>query len=220
MKIWKETIDEVTWDSDITLTGDVVIDPEVTLTIAPGVVVTFQANQDDAGGGADSSKAELIIEGKLIADGTDINKITFQSSIGGSSKGDWYGIVFAEGSSSESTLDNCIIKNARFGVECSASPTISNCDINNNSEGIVIKDNALPDLGRQQTDGSIVGGGNTFEGNSSYDIASYVPPPSPPDDPTEPVIYAQGNYWNSVSQADIDARIYDDKESNGQSGKV
>jgi subtilisin family serine protease len=235
-------ITDVTWYNDIELIGDVIVDPGVTLTIKPGVVVTFLANSDAAGGGANNSKAELIVEGKMIADGADSDRIIFQSSIGGSSIDDWYGIVFASGSSDDSILNNCIVNNAYIGVDCSASPTIKNCHISYNSyAGIrcsgnsqaVITNTEITNNGNGSSVGGVsiegedaqpnlgtypdYNGGNTFSSNSPYDIANY----------TSNVIYAQGNYWlhadylKSVSQKEIDKnRIYDDYESQGQYGKV
>ncbi len=43
--------DEI-WSGTVHITGDVTVDPEVTLTILPGTKVLFAAHQDDRHGGA------------------------------------------------------------------------------------------------------------------------------------------------------------------------
>jgi len=111
--------------------------------------------------------------------------------------------------------------NFEVGILCrsNSQPTIVNTHITANGDGsdgsggVVIEDSAQPNLGNLDNTSTDDDGGNTFDGNSPYDIANN----------TSNVIYAQGNYWNSVSQADIDARIYDDGETQGEqtpSGKV
>ena len=73
-----------TANSPYVLTSDVIVDPGVTLTIQPGVVVQGQSN------------AELLVQGNLLAIGTATQPITFTSSTN-SGPGQWQGLAFGGG---------------------------------------------------------------------------------------------------------------------------
>jgi len=60
--------DEI-WSGDVTLTGDVRIDPGATLTILPGTRVVISAAADDAHSGIDTSRTEIIVAGRLVVPG-------------------------------------------------------------------------------------------------------------------------------------------------------
>ena len=104
--------------SDLTLCHDVRIDRDVkvaagtTLTILPGVDVTFTAGSDSANLGVDSARCELIVEGTLLVEGTSGNPVTFTST--GGSVGDWYGIRVLDGGVID--LDHCRVEEAYKGI--------------------------------------------------------------------------------------------------------
>ena len=79
------------------------------------------------------ARKKLIIQGTLVAQGTEIAPITFQST-----SGDWWGILFEDSSSDEDCIiEYCTIKEADYGVYSThASPDIKNCTIQNNLWGI------------------------------------------------------------------------------------
>ena len=219
-----------TWRTNILVTGDVTVEQNVILTVNPGVTVTFAPNSDNQSGGSNPSKAELIIKGTLNAD-----DVTFMSASSSPSEEDWYGIRIEELSGSTSVLESCTIKHAYIGVEISASPTINNCQISDNSYvgilcklnsqavitnseiinngngssigGVGIKGNAQPNLGNLENASTDDDGGNTFSGHwpPYYDIANY----------TSNDIYAQNNNWGTSDPVAIDARISDDDENTG-----
>jgi hypothetical protein len=61
--------ENTSWDTDIYISGDVVVDSGVTLTIEPGVSVYFMAQDDQkASEGEDTTTPEVIVYGTLIAD--------------------------------------------------------------------------------------------------------------------------------------------------------
>jgi hypothetical protein len=92
-----------------------------TLTVQPGAVITFAANNDDQAGGLVPAKCELIVNGTLNANGA-----TFT----GPSKGSWYSIRFTSSSSAGSIMTNCTIKNAYNAVMIdNKSPYIGSCFI-------------------------------------------------------------------------------------------
>ena len=83
--------DEV-WSGTITLTGDVTVPEGITLTIQSGTEVVFRALSDDQGGGNDAGRTELIVNGSLLAVGSEGSEIVFTSGAGSPAKGDWGGV--------------------------------------------------------------------------------------------------------------------------------
>lgn len=89
---------DTTWDTTCVhiITGSVIVDAGVTLTIDPGVIVKF-----------DNLKG-IVVNGTLIAQGTSANPITFTSNEADPNNnlaaGDWTNILFTD-SSEGATLD-------------------------------------------------------------------------------------------------------------------
>ncbi len=94
---------DTTWDTDQTLSGQYYVLPGVTLTIEPGVTVSFEYhnNDIDAVGAiitlpADYSNFDTAQpSGRLVAEGTANNPIVFTSARATKQPGDWGGIVLA-----------------------------------------------------------------------------------------------------------------------------
>ena len=101
LKAYGNIITDVTWHNDIELSDDVIVDEGVTLTIDPGVTVTFASN------------AKLIVNGTLKAIGEYPNGlITFTSS-----SGNWGGIIFnPESDGVNSKIEYCDIHKAVTGI--------------------------------------------------------------------------------------------------------
>lgn len=99
------------------ITCDVQVESGATLTIDPGVVVRFDGNYS------------LQIDGKLIAQGTSGNPITFTSNAGTPAPGDWGYILFTDTSVDASYsaggdyADGCIIQHAVIEYAGGASVT-------------------------------------------------------------------------------------------------
>ena len=142
------------WDADFSpyiVTGNVTVPDGLTLTIEAGVEVKFNSDR------------MMIINGTLVAEGTETEHITFTSSQGTPAPGDWRYLSF-EGADSGCTLDNCdlsyggayawtciigigsggsnvqisnstISHSSAYGIFCyfSGSPTITNCTIHDNA---------------------------------------------------------------------------------------
>lgn len=124
------------WSDNMTITGDVIVPPGITLTIQPGTTVNF-ATTDDQGGGQYTSKCELIVYGKLVAEGTASSPITLESTEGGTTKSQWRGIVFWDSADDASVVKYCNIKNAIYGVDLhQAVPEITYNNITYSSYGI------------------------------------------------------------------------------------
>ena len=118
-----------TWSGTVTLTGDVTVPSGVSLTIAPGTTIQFQALNDDQSGGENTSRIELIVDGSLTADGSS-SPIVFTSTSGSKAKGDWYGIRVKDESSDKTvTLSHVTVEYAQKGVDLSANTYACNVNI-------------------------------------------------------------------------------------------
>lgn len=109
--------------------NDTYVDPGVTLTIEPGVRVQF------------ADGFSLIVEGNLIAVGTNVDPITFTSSRSSPSPGVWNTIKFKGNSSGQFLVKHVEVEYAVHGVtvESSRSAIIENSEIHNCSEnGIML----------------------------------------------------------------------------------
>ena len=92
---WTGRIEQdTTWRDTVYVGGDVTIASGATLTLAPDTKVHFMPYHDDTQGGLDSTRAELIVEGRLYA---QAEGIVFCSAAATSLGADWYGIVIERG---------------------------------------------------------------------------------------------------------------------------
>ena len=92
---WTGRIEQyTTWRDTVYVIGDVTIASGATLTLAADTQVHFLPYRDDTQGGLDSTRAELIVEGRLHA---QAEGIVFCSANAASSGADWYGIVVRRG---------------------------------------------------------------------------------------------------------------------------
>lgn len=99
---------DTTWafaNSPFHVIDDVVVFPNVTLTIEPGVIIRFD----------DTKKLE--IRGHLIAAGTIADSITFTSSSINPTKGSWPGIDLGGVTPGTAFFDYCIFEYADFAVD-------------------------------------------------------------------------------------------------------
>ena len=92
---WTGRIEQdTTWRDTVYVGGDVTIAAAATLTLAPNTKVLFLPYRDDARGGLDTTRAELIVAGRLAA---HAGGIVFGSADAGSLGADWYGLVIEGG---------------------------------------------------------------------------------------------------------------------------
>jgi hypothetical protein len=177
----KGTIDkDTTWQGEILIKGDVEIAETATLIIMPGTVVRF-AMIEDFGKEKLSldklnhfPKAELIVKGKLYAQGTLENKITFTSAEESPSPGDWGSVNFL--GSFDNIMEFCVFTYAHTAVHChSAGVVVSHCTFHYNGVAIGQKNAkgmpnkcAVPMLYNWITEN---GGGILFGGGSTPVIA-------------------------------------------------
>ena len=99
---------DMAWRDTVYVGGDVTIASGATLTLAPNTQVHFLPYRDDAQGGLDSTRAELIVEGRLNA---QAEGIVFRSAAATSLGADWYGIVIKSGGLAD--VSNAAIRDGR-----------------------------------------------------------------------------------------------------------
>lgn len=104
--------ENTTWDEDIIITGDVYVDEGATLTIMPGVSVSFSRVDQNQDGIGDS---DFIVNGKLVCNGSPGNEVIFTSNEDNPVPGDWAGIDI-QSSVYNSTILNTKILFAYQGV--------------------------------------------------------------------------------------------------------
>lgn len=120
------------WSGMVLLNGDVQVAKGATLTIMPGTRVMVAANSDATNMGKDPQRVEIVVKGKLLAQGELANKIIFTSNSPNPQMHDWSGIVI-KNPREISVIDNCVIEYAYKGVTCFGSgPIITNNEIRYN----------------------------------------------------------------------------------------
>jgi len=126
---------DTTWtkaNSPYTLTGNVIVDEDVTLTIEPGVTVSFNSYF-------------MNVSGTLFAKGTQTDKITM-TGVGISYLGEWMGRIVFSNSSTNSTIEYAQITsspNTIIGIYSAALTTIRNSTVGGtNGTAIFIKESS------------------------------------------------------------------------------
>ncbi len=140
----------VNWQGTVRVEGDVIISSGAELNIAPGTKIVFSPQSDRTRSGTDKTRCEIIIRGKLAAQGQPDNKIIFTSSGASPRMADWYGILFMH-TSTRSVIDYCIVEYAYNGITLknSSNVTLSNSEIHYNYyAGIRAEVKANPEISR------------------------------------------------------------------------
>ncbi len=158
-EVGKITLEKDTvWQGIMNVTGDVYVPPGVTLTIAPGTTVKFKRIDENSPGnmfGLDSPyypQAELIVRGKLVAQGTKNNIIVFTSAETDAKPGDW-GAINLLGNNGN-IIEYCKVLFAYNGIHAhGAAATIEHNEFTRNAVAISVKKEeeapGVPWYGRQ-----------------------------------------------------------------------
>ncbi len=152
VEIGMETIKEdTTWNGEIIVTGDVYVLPGVTLSILPGTRIKFKRVDEQSGRNLFGNntpyfpQAELIIRGRLIAQGTRDNIIMFTSAERDARVADWGAINLL--GSDDSIIEYCKILFAYNGVHAhSSTALISHNEFLKNGVAISFKQESSPQL--------------------------------------------------------------------------
>jgi len=145
--IWTPT------DSPFVVSKDLIVAPNVTLTIMPGVEVRFGGN------------FSLFITGRLVANGTQDNWITFTSNKEKRMAGDWTTILFISGTQ-QSSMVYCLIEYARNGTTIQNSDVkIMNSKMRNNSQNAINMENGTLEVTNSEISNNAAGGITIKDGN-------------------------------------------------------
>lgn len=119
-------VQDVRWSGTIKLIGDIVVYPGATLRIDAGTTIKAAPNQDihDM---QDANHVDIINYGKIIANGSNEQRVVFRSDSATPSAGDWYGIR------NYGTLDmmNCDIQHAVAGLKRQGTDTLVDVVVTN-----------------------------------------------------------------------------------------
>ncbi|MEJ2406518.1 MAG: right-handed parallel beta-helix repeat-containing protein [Candidatus Thiodiazotropha sp.] len=113
------------WSGTVDLTGDVIVPEGATLTILPGTIINMPHKHDGTMGGSDASLSELIVNGSIIAIGTEVQPIVFTSDASSKAKGDWSGIV----SYGDLNFEHVVVEYGDYGITCISRTPASECTI-------------------------------------------------------------------------------------------
>ncbi len=117
--------EDLTWKkswSPISINGDLIIPAGRTLSIEPGCVIRFAA-ADNGKSGYRPAMCEMIVEGTLLAEGTEVEPIRLISASAVPSRADWDGIRMVAGQSQQqSVLKYLELSGAERGVTLYDSP--------------------------------------------------------------------------------------------------
>ena len=164
---------DTTWKKEVVIMGDVEIARGVTLTIMPGTVVKFvkiEAN-GSANFYADDKtqhfpRAELIIRGKMLAQGTRDRMIVLTSAEESPRPGDWGAINFLD--TENNILEYCEISHGHTSVHGHGGEvTVANCYLHDN--GVAIGHKTVKEF---KTEGSMTILYNRITGNGGGIICS------------------------------------------------
>ncbi len=108
---------------DYTLTGDLIIPPGITVTLQAGARIS--ASTDDMVGGSDPARAEIVVQGNLIAQGTSSQRAEFKGA--STSRGIWYGIRVLSGG--KASFRDVLLRDGQYGASAESSGIIDASDI-------------------------------------------------------------------------------------------
>ncbi len=173
--ISKDTV----WSGDILVHGDVRVEEGVTLIILPGTTISFMRIPEFGPEKISKDRndhfprAELVIRGRLIAQGLPCRHICFTSAEKSPSAGDWGAVNFI--GSRDNIMEFCELSYGHTSVHChSAQVVVSHCIFHDNGVAIgqknVKKINMKSSVPMMYNRIAGNGGGILFGGGTSPDI--------------------------------------------------
>ena len=156
-----------------------------TLTISTGTTLSFASGQ------------LLRVDGALIAEGTNTEKITFTSLADMPAPEDWYGIIFR--SNSTGTLSHVVIEYAQYGIRVTGSgnQTITDCTIRYNTQGVRVE----------------ASGGNPIINESSIYENTQYNYMATSGTSSSLTLDAQDNWWGTQDELEISELIWDSNDN-------
>jgi parallel beta-helix repeat protein len=135
---------DTTWHGDVLIKGDVEIARGVTLTVMPGTVVRFAKIEENGPANLSMDKtknftrAELIVNGRILAQGTKEKMIVFTSAEKSPQRADWGAINMLEGE--DNIFEYCDISYGHTAVHGhGAQFTLTKCYLHDNGVAVGFK---------------------------------------------------------------------------------
>jgi len=135
---------DTTWQNEVIIRGDVEIAEGAALVIMPGTVVKFAKIEENGPANLDMDKtknftrAELIINGRILAQGTEDKVVVFTSAEKSPRLADWGAINMLD--SDNNILEYCDISYGHTAVHGhGAQFTVANCHLHDNGVAIGFK---------------------------------------------------------------------------------
>ncbi|MBI5142626.1 MAG: right-handed parallel beta-helix repeat-containing protein [Nitrospirae bacterium] len=145
------------WSGEIVMTGDLYVVEGVSLTIEPGTTVRVKKSESTK---TDpeylSSLTELLVRGRLVAEGTAEKPIAFLPDSDAAEKEHWAGIIIDRGAAS---FRHCRIESTETGVYAiQSSPAIDSATITKNAYGVISQgESSKPVIINSRISGNAVG---------------------------------------------------------------
>jgi len=108
-RFWGEVPVDMQISGDVLVTKELVVPPDVTLTVEAGTIVRFERSK--------GAVNRILVRGGLIAAGTADKPIKFMPKDGSSGK--WQGVIFEKGATGR--MEHCIVEGATSGVVSSGN---------------------------------------------------------------------------------------------------
>jgi len=139
---------ETVWSGVVVVVQDVLVPKGATLVIQPGTRVVFRKSSTTRIEPAFLfTSTELLVRGRLIAQGTPEEPIVFTSAEDSPAPGDWAGIVLDGLGDGAAVFKYCHIEYATQGIYCiNSSPTIKFCRFKENEYAIVCQRSSFPEI--------------------------------------------------------------------------
>jgi hypothetical protein len=110
--------EDTEWFGEVAVNGVLTIAPQATLTIAPGTIIRFHRPSSEK-----SALPVLVVQGRIVANGSGDNPIVFRSNLPLVKSGDWQGIVLLA-NEKKNLLENCRVEGAEIGLSASFSAVV------------------------------------------------------------------------------------------------
>ena len=106
----KTVVEDAVWRGSVLVQGAVVIAPQATVRIEPGTIIRF------APAVGSDELPRLVVQGRIMANGTVQQPIVFAPALTEPYAGDWGGVVLLN-SEKKNSFDNCRIEGTQTGIE-------------------------------------------------------------------------------------------------------
>lgn len=162
---------DTVWQGRVRVDGNLRIPEGSRLLIAPGAIIEFSRKDTNGDGIGENG---ILIQGNLIAKGTQEKPIIFRSAESNRNMGDWDSVNLMNSDKAENLVENCSFEDAYRGLHFHYSTvTVSGTSFSNNFRGIQFQESSVEILGSDFTanKSAVQGRDSTvrFSGNRLFD---------------------------------------------------